>query len=336
MIPRGVFLTFDVECSMGGAWGNPALRPVPPARAVWGEYGQKRLGLPLIVELLERNGLTATFFVEAFTDEQGFPGEMERACHFLLEHGQDVQLHIHPGHELYGRVCRGFAPPRPGSDQLADLPPAEQLALLQEGAERLRRWTGQPPVAFRAGNMAASKETLRQVEVAGILIDSSYAFPYAGGQCHFPADEPYNGSKWYGGVLELALSGFRKLRLPGLHRAKPLDLVGIGFEECRDAIGRICGAGADAVVILHSFSLFKVRNVQYEGGRPNRIVTRRFHRLCHWLSSSPELPTYTFSQLARAVETGQYEAAHVTPCRLSHPRTLVRKAVQAWNGFYWT
>ncbi len=333
---RGVLLTFDVECSMGGAWADPALRPVPPARAIWGEYGGQRLGLPLIVELLARHGLAATFFVEAFTDEQGFPGEMERVCHYLMEHGQDVQLHIHPGHHRYGLARLGRTPLQPGTDQMADLPPAEQLALLQQGTERMRRWTGQPAVAFRAGNMGASEETLRQVETAGLLVDSSYTFPYAGGQCRFPAGEPYNGSKWYGNVLELALSGFLKPRLPGFHWAKPLDLVGISFEECRDAIERICGDGADATIILHSFSLFKVRNAQYEDGRPNRIVTQRFRRLCEWLGQRSDLPAYTFSQLARAARIGQYEAAHVPPCRLTHPRSIVRKAVQAWNGLYWT
>ena len=333
---RGVFLTFDVECSMGGAWRNTGLRPVPPARAMWGQYGSKQFGLPLIVEILEQYGLAATFFVEAFTDDQGFAGETERVCHYLLEHGQDVQLHIHPCHEQYGRVCRGQELVRPPNDQMAELPPAEQLALLQEGAQRMQRWTGHPVDAFRAGNGGASEETLRQVQAAGILIDSSYAFPFAGGQCCFSTDNPFNGSKWYSGVLELALSGFDGLRLPGRRAGKVLDLVGISFEECRDATERIVGAGADAVVILHSFSLLKKRDIQYNGGRPNGIVTRRFRRFCEWLAGCPERPVLTCSQLARAIREGTYEAAHVPPCRMPHPRSIVRKAAQVWNRFYWT
>jgi len=331
---RGVFITFDVECSMGGAWADARLKPVPPARAIWGDYGGRPMGLPLIVETLNRAGLAATFFVEAFTDEQGFSGEAERACHYLLEHGQDVQLHIHPGHKHYGLHRQGL--PHPNTDQIADLAPQDQLALIQEGAERLRRWTGRPCVAFRAGNMGASEETLQQLEKAGIPIDSSYAFPFAGVQCRFQPGEPYNGSKWYGRVLELALSGFRKIPLPGVHAAKPLDLYGISFQEGRDAVERVHAAGADAVVILHSFSLFKVRNVQYDGGRPNRIVLGRFRRFCDWLAHRPDLPAYTLRQLADAIEAGRYEAAHVLPCRLMHPRTVVRKAVQVWNNFYWT
>lgn len=330
---RGVFITFDVECSMGGAWQNSALAPVPPSRAIWGEYGGKRLGLPLIVEILSRHGLNGTFFVEPFMEEQGHPDQGEPICQYLLDHGQDVQLHIHPNRKHYAQYRRGE--PHNRTDQMADLSPSDQLALLQEGAERLQQWTGRRPAAFRAGNMGASEETLEQLEAAGIPIDSSYTFCYAGRQCRFKPEEPYNGSKQYGRVTELALSGFRQRRYPGLHPSKPVDLVGISFPECRDAIKLICGAGADAVMILHSFSLLKQRTLQYDGGRPNRIVTRRFERFCRWLAAC-ELPAYTFAELAQAVAGDTYKARHVPPCRLTHPRAVVRKAVQAWNNLYWT
>ena len=329
----GVFITFDVECSMGGAWGNPSLRPVSPLRAVWGEYGCRKLGLPWIVEILERHGLTATFFVEAFMEDQGYPGHGERICQYLLTHEQDVQLHIHPNHKHFGLKQQGQ--PFPFTDSLADLSPAEQLALIRTGSDRIQQWTGRRPHAFRAGNMGASEESLRQLEAADIRIDSSYTFPYLGGQCRFNDTARYNGSKWYGGVLEMAMSGFRQTILSELGRPKPLDLMGISFEECRDAIRRIHGAGVDAVMILHSFSLFKVRNVQYEGGKADWIIARRFRRLCAWLAKE-QMPVYTFSELANALAAGTYEARCVAPCLLVHPRALVRKAVQAWNRMYWT
>ena len=329
----GVFITFDVECGMGGAWGDPTLRPVAPSRGVWGEFGSQKLGLPLIVEILEQHGLAATFFVEAFMEEQGHPGAGESICQYLLGRGQDAQLHVHPNHRHYGLKQRGQL--APFTDNVSDLDPAGQLALLQEGSDRIQRWIGRRPIAFRAGNMGASAETLRQLAAAGIPIDSSYIFTDDGCRRRFAQGEPYNGSKWYGPVLEMALSGFRQPIISELGRSKPLDLMGISFEECRDAIRLICGAGADAVMILHSFSLFKVRNVQYDGGKIDRIVTRRFRRFCRWLAAA-SLPVYTFSELAGAVADKTYQARHVPPCRLVHPRALVRKAVQAWNRPYWT
>lgn len=330
----GVYITVDVECSMGGAWRNPSLHPVPPSRAMMGEYGNQQLGLPLIADILCGNGVAGTFFVEAFTEEQGFQGQTEGICQYLLDRGQDVQLHIHPNHKHFALHQKGL--PYPFTDDMADLSAEQQTALLAEGCQRLARWTGVAPVAFRAGNMAASEAVLPQVSAAGLRIDSSYCFPFAGGQCRFRPEEPYNGTKWYGDVLELALSGFYQPPWPGLKPARPLDVVGTSFEECRDGITRICQAGAEAVVILHSFSLFKVRSVQYDGGRLNRIVARRFRRLCEWLAEhKDEFPARTCRQLAEAIGRGQYTAKAVTPPRLSGPRALVRSAVQAVNRYYW-
>jgi len=335
-VKPGVYITFDVECSMGGAWDDPRYTPVPPSRAMMGEYGGRKLGLPLICDILAEAGLAGTFFVETFAAEQGNDGQTAPACELLLDRGQDVQLHIHPNHWHYG--LRRAGKPFPFTDQLADLPPEAQRELLATGCERIERWTGRRPIGFRAGNMGADETSLEQLAAVGIRIDSSYTFPYLGGQCRFRDAERYNGSKWYGGVLELALSAFRQRRMPGLHAAKPLDLMGISFAECRDAIRLICAAGADAVMILHSFSFIKVRNCQYDGGRLNRIVAGRFRKLCRWLAeNAAEFPTNTFSQLASAVETDRYAPKAVPPCKLSNVlRPCVRKAVQVYNRFYRT
>jgi hypothetical protein len=331
-----VYITFDVECSMGGAWGPGGLKPVPPSRAMMGEYGDRKLGLPLICDILERNGLSATHFVEAFTEEQGFEGQTRGICTYLVDRGQDVQLHIHPNHKHYGDMLAGREYVK--CDQMADLPAGQQRDLLVEGARRIRQWTQRPCTSFRAGNMGASEETLAQMPEAGLGIDSSYTFCYLDGQCRFADSQAYNGSKWYGEVLELALSGFRQPRLPGLRAAKPLDLVGISFQECRDGIRQICDAGADAVIILHSFSLMKVRDVQYSQAKENRVIIRRFEKLCRWLARNREsYPTRTFNELAEDVAAGRYEPKAVAPHSRRRPlRALVRKSVQLYNQPYCT
>ncbi|WP_182870603.1 polysaccharide deacetylase family protein [Stieleria mannarensis] len=333
-VQPGVYLTFDVECSMGGAWADPNLKPVPPSRAIWGEYGDQKLGIPLIVKILEDHGLAATFFVDAFTEDQGFEGLTEPVCTYLLDHGQDVQLHVHPNKKHYAMKMRGEE--HPFEDNIGALAPDAQLVLLQEGADRLQRWTGQSPAAFRAGNGGASEETLVQLEKVGIHVDSSYTF--SGSACLFDQSEAYNGSKFYGNVLELGLSGFLQPNLPPLLPQKALDPVGISFAECRDTIQSVCDAGADAVLILHSFSLFKWKNVQYDGGRLNRIVTSRFRRTCRWLAEhASEYPCQTFLDVSRAVDAGTYQARAVPPCRLNRPlRSYARKAAQVWNNLYWT
>ncbi|MFA5904971.1 MAG: polysaccharide deacetylase [Desulfobacula sp.] len=331
----GVFMTFDVECSMGGAWQNPDLKPISPAKGMMGRYGKDSFGIPLICDILDRYGIKATFFLEPFNDELGYPGETEPVCRYLMDHGQDVQLHVHPGHYHYG--CLRSGRPFTQTDQIADLPPDLQKQMISEGAERLTRWTGQSPIAFRAGNMGASQETLKILHGTGIWIDSSYTFPYVGGQCLFSETERYNGSRWYGDVLEVALSAYEQGGWPGYHGSKPVDLMGSSFEECRDAVQMICDAGADAVLILHSFSLFKVRDKQYNGGKLNRIVCRRFEKICEWLSCCQEnYPARTFSRLGEMVQNEGYRPLSVEPCMLRRPlRAFTRKFIQGLNNFYW-
>ena len=331
----GVFFTFDVECSLGGAWRYPGLDPIPPSRGMMGQYGNQSFGIPLICDILARNNIKATFFLEPFNDELGYPGETEPVCRYLADQGQDVQLHVHPNHFHYGLHRAGK--PYQRTDQMADLSPEQQKSLVIDGADRIERWTGLKPIAFRAGNMGASETTLEILPEAGIWIDSSYTFPYVGGQCRFSEKELYNGAKWYGDVLEVALSGFQQPNWPGLHPGKPVDLMGSSFEECRDAVQMICDAGTDAVLILHSFSLFKKKDIQYNGGKLNRIVTRRFERFCEWLDACRETyPNRTFSELGRMVKQHGYSPKAVTPCKIQRPlRALTRKAIQGLNNFYW-
>lgn len=331
----GVYITFDVECSMGGAWQNPQLKPVSPRLGMMGAYGDKRYGIPLICDILRQRDLKATFFVEPFNAELGYPGETEPVVQHLVEQNQDVQLHIHPNHIHYGQQQAGQF--HAGTDQMADLPLDVQQQMIEEGAKRLEQWSGTRPVAFRAGNMGASEETLNAMVAAGLWIDSSYTFPYVGAQCRFYEKQRYNGGKWYGDVLEMALSAYEQPKVPGLHPAKPVDLMGSSFEECRDAVKMICDAGADAVLILHSFSLFKVRDIQYRDGRLNRIVTRRFEKFCDWLVTHGEdYPPRTFSDLACLVKEQNYQPKAVEPCTIKRPlRALTRKLVQGMNNFYW-
>lgn len=329
----GVLFTFDVECSMGGAWGTD-LEPIPPSRGMMGQYGARQLGIPLICEILNRYDVKATFFLEPFNEELGYPGETEPVCQYLIEHGQDVQLHVHPGHYHYG--LQRQAKPFKMTDQIAELPLGFQRQMISDGAGKLTSWTGQKPIAFRAGNMGATDDTLKILPETGIWMDSSYTFPYVGGQCLFKDKEKYNGSKWYGDVLEVALSGFRQPNWPGLYPSKPVDLMGSSFEECRDAVRMICDAGADAVLILHSFSLFKVKDIQYNGGRLNRIVTRRFEKFCKWLAENrTRYPDRTFSQLGKMVKEDGYSPKSAQPCVINKPiRALTRKVIQGLNNFY--
>jgi hypothetical protein len=50
-----IFLTIDVETSIGGAFARPdKLRPVGAEKRIYGQIGNKEHGIPLIMDILEQ------------------------------------------------------------------------------------------------------------------------------------------------------------------------------------------------------------------------------------------------------------------------------------------
>jgi peptidoglycan/xylan/chitin deacetylase (PgdA/CDA1 family) len=113
-----------------------------------GEYGA-RVGVPRVLELLERHGIRATFFVPGHTVES-FPRETES----ILDRGHEI------AHHSYAHVDP--------SQQSRD----EELADMERALDVLER-IGVRPLGFRSPSADLSASTLELVEEHGFLYDSS-------------------------------------------------------------------------------------------------------------------------------------------------------------------
>ena len=139
-----VCLSFDFDAL--SVW--LAYDRVTPAMLNRGEYGA-RVGVPRILELLERHSLPATFFVPGHTVES-FPVETES----ILAAGHEI------AHHSYAHIDP--------SGQSAD----------EERADMERAWTvlerlGVQPLGFRSPSADLSPLTLELIEELGFLYDSS-------------------------------------------------------------------------------------------------------------------------------------------------------------------
>jgi hypothetical protein len=85
------------------------------------------------------------------------------------------------------------------------------------------------------------------------------------------------------------------------------------------------------VISLHSFSLLKIRDLQYRDIRPDLLVLRRMQSLCEFLRKrSDDFRVVTFSDHPRLVaEPNQSlpDMGTVVP--------VLRKVIQGVNRFYW-
>ena len=178
-----IFITIDTECSMGGALKDPQKHPVNPEYAILGRIGSDYYGTPLIMNVLERNGLRGPFFLEVLASHVVDEQQVADAYGQIVARGHDVQMHLHPVYHYYRLLRQGgiSRDELPGNmDLIGTLPFSTQLELLQEGIALFRKFTGSTPIAFRAGCFGATSSTLEALQQVGIQYDSSFNACYLG------------------------------------------------------------------------------------------------------------------------------------------------------------
>jgi peptidoglycan/xylan/chitin deacetylase (PgdA/CDA1 family) len=139
-----VCLSFDFD-ALSVWFGFPRTTPAMLNR---GEYGA-RVGVPRILDMLERQGIRATFFVPGHTIES-FPEETQS----ILEAGHEL------AHHSYAHVDPSF--------QSAD----EERADMERALAAFER-IGVRPLGYRSPSGDLSDVTIELVEEHGFLYDSS-------------------------------------------------------------------------------------------------------------------------------------------------------------------
>ncbi|MGE0213502.1 MAG: polysaccharide deacetylase [Parvibaculaceae bacterium] len=141
-----VCLTFDFDAL--SLWIG-TLRQTSPTPLSRGEYGA-RVGVPRILELLDRHGIKATFFV---------PG------HTALTFPESVREIVAAGHEIGAHNLVHETP--------VDLEPAEEALILDRAEAALESVAGVRPVGYRSPAWDLSPSTIALLVERGYLYDSS-------------------------------------------------------------------------------------------------------------------------------------------------------------------
>ncbi len=333
-----VYFTVDTESSMAGAWNNAGTRPLPAQKLAFCRSGDSDSGVGLLTRILGEFGFRATYFVETLLAAVNGPHDLAPVFEYLLKHRQDVQLHLHPSYHFFSASLRAQAEGKPyrrpdDADFIGAFPEAQQVELLSEAIDYFRRLAGFRPVAFRAGCFAANRATLRALASLGLTYDSSYnpcypAWSFAGEQL-----EPNRVTRLEG-VWEFPVTVART-PLPesqgGLKHADPSVLSVAELKQMLEA-GSAAGQ-RHFVILFHSFSATKSRDISYSQMRPDRVVVARLRQLAEYLAHHPDkFRVTTFSDLTAEGPLGE-GAAPVA--NLGLVTAGIRKFVQGVNRLYW-
>jgi len=334
-----VYFTVDTESSMGGAWIHPGRRPLKADRHVFCRIGGEDFGIGRISQIMSRCGFHATYFVETLATRVNGDDDTRSIFDFLLERGEDVQLHLHPTYHFYAEALaankanRRYDPPQP-NDFLGALPEGRQMELLEQGAMLFRRFSGRSPKAFRAGCFAAGLATLRCLRTLEIPLDTSFNPCYC--SCSFPGETlAPNQVQQIEGVWELPPTVARSPLREGFGGFKPADPVSLSVTELRLMLETGVAQGQQHfVIVFHSFSMVKPKDETYGAMRPNRIVIRRLENLMQYLASRSDL--YRVSTFGDAAGLMAFQETAAAPiAQLGLLAAGLRKSIQGLNRYYW-
>lgn len=302
-----VLLTIDTELTrrhhaQDGGWRENFQRSYHAAGA----------GVPYQLEVLQRHGLKACFFVDPMPACVYGLDPIKQMVEPIIAAGQEVQLHVH---SFWRDLARGR-----GDDacfELTGFAYLDQLDLIESARDLLIAAGAPRPTAFRAGSYAADMNTLAALAALGIRYDSSHngAEPMS----HLPFDRELVDPAEHDGVIEIPIS---QIRRPdgGL---RPLQICALSSQEMRAALWHAAGQRHNvATIVCHSFEL-----ASRDGRRVNRLVRSRFDTLCAFLAAHKAiLPTADFRTLM--LEPNRPAAEPLATGRL---RTAHRMAEQAWG-----
>ncbi len=298
-----VYITVDTECREQRVAADGRVLPAAGYDArVWGRFdgpaGGAGLGIPLIMDVLERHGLRGVFFVDPFGAYSFGKAGLREVCGHILARGHDLQLHAHPRQRVADWKTRGLAPI---PDRMREYTQDRQRELLAEGIDLLCEAgaSRENIVAFRAGHFAANDDTLRAMADVRLKISSNYNPCYLERECRLsPPSRPGALYRTPSGVWELPISnirngkGFRHLQITALSLDEITRYLDLAWQS------RV----SDVVIVTHSFEQFYLEQVEPPRGRLNAINASRLSGVAEYLADHADRFSVTcMPELARSL-----------------------------------
>jgi peptidoglycan/xylan/chitin deacetylase (PgdA/CDA1 family) len=297
--PAEIFLTIDTEDDY---FAEPHMLTGEGIGEEYGAYG--------ILDILDRYGLRATWFINVYeAHRHDDPATVERLVKAISERGHELALHTHPSEdlELYPRPLYWFDA-------------QQQKEILGFGADLIARWTGQPPVSFRAGGYVLNDETFEALESLGFRIDSSVFFSSKNNRI-----TPFtvNAVRMRGRLVEVPVTYVPRVQTDGYIDHRKFDVNWLTGEELDEVIDRVSEFGiGQAMFMMHSFSFIdkaslkegdpgtdralyrseplRSRFVEIYG--PNPELRERFERFAEKIATDDRVEVKTLASAAEGLE----------------------------------
>lgn len=280
-----VCITIDTEFSIAGAFTDTRYAPIGEQRVLCDVEGKSE-GLGFMLGCFERNGITATFFVEAAQRHYFKNDPMAPIARRLHASGHEVQLHVHPcwsmfQHDDWKERIRTTK----RVDAFAGRSEDDSYQLIKDGMAAFSDWGVPAPTVFRSAGLQHDATLYKAQARAGIPYSSHIGMAiFNSGDTDYAL---YGGRHERHGIVECPVLSFCDWRLAGRRHLKTLTITGTSFAETRTLLERAQKAGIEQVVILtHPFEYVQFGNFRMNEVRTHRVNQRRLTQLCEYLAGA--------------------------------------------------
>jgi peptidoglycan/xylan/chitin deacetylase (PgdA/CDA1 family) len=274
-----IWITIDTESTIN--W--------PITEQLNAEINSVKYGISSIIDICNKHDMRATFFLNVYEYKVYGEEKMKKIAQYIHHSGHDVQLHTHP-EWAYDKKRQA----------LWQYNLQEQIEIIRNGSNLIRKWTGASPVAHRAGGYMADNNTLKALEANNILIDSSYF--YSNQSCRISySDLEVNSIKQLENIWEIPVTLYMRNETPNYNvldlkpivRFRKIDIDWADYNDLESAIFQAQRNGIQVVTLfLHSFSFG-----DFKGDTAVLKDIEDFDRILTVIGGDPTLKVATSNEL---------------------------------------
>ena len=318
-----VYITIDTEYEFGfTAKHGHGSRAANFDRAIRGRTPDGDAGIFHQMDVMDAHGLKAVFFVDPMPALLWGKRAVADVVEPVLKRGHDVQLHMHT--EWLALLGDRNPLGRRTGTSMKEFTADEQRVLIERGIELLMAAGAPRPVAFRAGNYAANDDTLRALAEAGIAYDTSHPPALSNGECEIGLGAEHRRPLERLGVIEVPI-GCIGDAFGGLRHAQ---ITALSYRETAAALRHARdNAIGDFTLVSHSFEL-----LCRQRKRINRIVRRRFEKVCATIAGMKGVTTATYAGQPPQLARRTVDAPVLPPAPLLNGERMIEQAVA--NALY--
>lgn len=255
-------------------------------RSILGRTAEGDAGIVYQLDTFDRHGLKAVFFIDPMPALLWGVEAIADMVEPIVSRGHDVQLHLH----TEWLALAGAANPLGGrtGQNLRDFTFEDQCALLDWAKDTLVAAGAPKPIAFRAGNYGANDDTLRALAELGFTHETSHSPGFADAPCDISLGAYDRRPLRHCGITEVPIGCVEDVGGELRHA----QLTALSLAELTAALRHARNHDiSDFTLVSHSFELLCRRRK-----RINKIVKRRFDRLCEAIAAMERVATATYAE----------------------------------------